>query len=240
MLTYRALITGLALVPASLLPAGRAADDKDSDARQYTSTFAVDEAELSPTGRNPYFILEPGYQLHYEGRDDGEAATLTITVLDKTLKVGNVVTRVVEERETVGGKLVEVSRNYFAVCKRTNNVYYFGEDVDMYKNGKVVSHDGTWLSGRDGAKFGLAMPGSPLPGARYYQEVAPKTAMDRAEVLSLSESLKTPAGDFMNCLKIEETTPLEPGDKAAKLYARGVGLLKDGPVTLVRYGVVKK
>ena len=212
----------------------------DTDDRPWTTTFTVEPADLSPTGRNPYFILEPGYQQYFEGRDDDAAVTLTITVLDETKKVGDVVTRIVEERETEGGKLVEVSRNYFAVCTRTNNVYYFGEDVDMYKNGKVVSHDGSWLSGKDGAKFGLAMPGSPLLGTRYHQEVAPKIAMDRAEILSLSEEMKTPAGTFKNCLKIEETTLLEPGDKASKYYAAGIGLLNDGPVKLVRSGTLKK
>ena len=243
MSTHTAMFAGLISVIAAINPAGLAGDrdrDNDSDGRQWTSGFAVDAADLLPEGRNPYFILEPGYRLEYEGRDDGEAVALTITVLDETKKVDGVVTRVVEERESLGGKLVEVSRNYFAVCKRTNDVYYFGEDVDMYKNGKVVSHEGSWLSGRDGAKFGLAMPGSALLGARYYQEVAPKIAMDRAEVVSLSETLKTPAGTFKDCLKTEETTPLEPDTREAKLYSKGVGLIKDGPAILVRFGTVKK
>ena len=174
----KAFPAATAFLIAALSSAGRAAD---TDVREFTSKFAVNTADLSPTGRNPYFVLEPGYQMYYEGRDEGQAATLTITVLDETKNIDGVVTRVVEERETLGGKVVEVSRNYFAVCKRTNNVYYFGEDVDMYKDGKVTSHDGTWLSGKDGAKFGLAMPGSPLLGSRYHQEVAPKTAMDRGE-----------------------------------------------------------
>jgi hypothetical protein len=112
--------------------------------------------------------------------------------------------------------------------------------VDIYKGGKVVSHEGAWLSGVAGAKFGLAMPGTALLGARYYQELAPGKAMDRAEILSLSDTLDTPAGKFTNCLKVEETTPLEPDDKEAKIYAAGVGLLKDGPMKLVRYGVSPK
>ncbi len=237
MLTRKTFLAGVVLVLTVMNLGGRAADRDD---RPFTSTFSVNEADLSPDGRNPYFILEPGYQLYYEGRDDEKAVTLTITVLDETKKVGDVVTRIVEERETSGGEVIEVSRNYFAVCKRTNNVYYFGEDVDIYKNGKVVSHEGAWLSGRDGAKFGLAMPGSPLLGARFQQEVAPKTAMDRCEILSLSEKMETPAGTFENCLKIEESTPLEPGTKESKYYTSGVGLLKDGPVKLVRFGTVKK
>jgi hypothetical protein len=146
---------------------GRTADATGAqDSREWTSHFPVDEGELSPTGKNPFFILEPGYQLVLEGKDDGKPVSLTIMVLDETREVDGVETRVVEERETEAGQVVEVSRNFFAISKRTNSVYYFGEEVDIYRDGKVVSHEGAWLSGIDGAKFGLAMPGIPLLGAR--------------------------------------------------------------------------
>jgi hypothetical protein len=207
---------------------------------QWTKIFIVEKGDLSPTGRNPYFILEPGYRLVFVGKKDVEEVGLTITVLDETRMVDGVETRVLEERETEGGTPIEVSRNYFAISRRTNDVYYFGEEVDVYKNGKVVGHEGAWLSGKDGAKFGLALPGSPLLGARYYQEQAPGKAMDRAEVVSLSETMETPAGRFTNVLKIEKTTPLEPGVKEAKHYARGIGLIKDGPCRLVSHGSSKK
>src|SRR6059036_1155002 len=95
---------------------------------------------------------------------EGHGAQLIITVLNETKKVDGVETRVVEERETKVGQLVEVARNYFAISKRTNDVFYFGEDVDMYKDGRLVSHDGTWLSGVNGGKFGLMMPGRALLG----------------------------------------------------------------------------
>jgi hypothetical protein len=153
--------------------------------------------------------------------------------------VDGVTTRVVEERETKNDKLVEVSRNFFAISKKTNDVYYFGEEVDGHKNGKVVNHEGAWLSGENGAKFGLLMPGTPKVGLKHYQEHAPKAAMDRAEVVSLSESVETPAGKFKDCLKVEETTPLEPGVKEYKYYAPGVGLLRDGSLVLVKYGAEK-
>jgi hypothetical protein len=57
--------------------------------------------------------------------------------------------------------------------------------------------------------------------------------MDRAQIVSVSERVTTPAGTFEKCLKTEETTPLEPGDKEYKLYAPGVGLVRDGPLALV-------
>jgi hypothetical protein len=197
----------------------------------FTSRFEVDTADLGSTGRNPFFILEPGYTLVLEN----ESERLTITVLSETRAVDGVETRVVEERETNRGRLVEISRNFFAISRRTNDVFYFGEDVDIYKDGTIASHEGAWRSGVNGARFGLMMPGLPKVQAKYYQEIAPGVAMDRAVIVSLSETLRTPAGSFRDVLKIEETTPLEPNAREFKYYARGVGLLQDGSLKLVRY-----
>jgi hypothetical protein len=190
------------------------------------------QGELGPTGRNAYFILEPGYFLVLEG----SGGHLTITVLNETKIVDGVETRVVEEREIKNGKLVEVSRNFFAISKRSKDVFYFGEEVDMYKGGQVVSHAGSWLSGLNGAKFGLMMPGTVSLDARYYQEVAPGVAMDRATIASVSDTVKTPAGEFTNCVKVQETTPLEPLITEYKYYAPGIGLVQDGPLQLVKHG----
>src|SRR3954468_5486912 len=93
----------------------------------WTDTFNVPAKNFASTGRNPYFILETGYQMTFEGEDEGKPARLIITVLDETKQVDGVETRVVEERESLGGELVEVSRNYFAIDTATSDVYYFGE-----------------------------------------------------------------------------------------------------------------
>ncbi len=45
----------------------------------WTTAFMVEPDELAFTGRNPYFILEPGYSLVLEGGN----ARLTITVLNE-------------------------------------------------------------------------------------------------------------------------------------------------------------
>jgi hypothetical protein len=196
----------------------------------YQDTFKVDKSKLSNLGEGAYFILRPGYKLHYQDGKD----TLTITVLGETKRIDGVECRIVEEHETKGGKLAEISRNYMAIDRGTGDVYYFGEDVDMYgKDGKVTSHEGSWLSGANSARFGMLLPGKPVVGARYQQEVAPKVALDRAEVVSISETVQVPAGTFTNCLKTRESSGLESGVEV-KLYAPKVGLLKDGDFKLTR------
>jgi hypothetical protein len=145
--------------------------------------------------------------------------------MHETKRVDGVECRAVEERETEGGRVVEVSNNYFAISRRTNSVYYFGEDAG-----------GAWFSGKKGARFGLMMPGLPLVRSRYYQEIAPGVAMDRAEIVSVDAVVKTPAGQLTNCLKVEETSPLEPRNKEYKCYAPGIGLVQDGSLKLVKHG----
>jgi len=202
----------------------------------FAETFGEDEQDLEDTGRNRYFVLEPGYTLRLEGQEGGQTATLVIRVLDETREIGGVRTRIVEERETRGSVLAEVSRDYFVISRKTGNVYYFGEDVDAFGSGSVADHGGSWKHRSAGARYGMMMPGSPTVGSGYYQEFAPEIAMDRARILSLDESVDTPAGRFDNCLKTEETTPLEPDAREYKYYAPGIGLVRDGSFRLVDHG----
>lgn len=201
-------------------------------AKDIQSIFAVEKKNLGVNGSNPYFPLTPGYQLSYrEGKN-----TETLTVLTETKVIDGVETRVVEDREMKNGKLVELTRDYYAIDTTTNDVYYLGEDVDVYKNGKVVGHEGAWLSGVNGAKFGLMMPGTPKPGQKFYQEHAPGVGQDRAEIVSAAGKITTPAGAFEKCVHALETSPLEKGLRDHKWYAPGVGLVKDAGMVLVKYG----
>ena len=214
--TIGVILTGLTLL---------AADDFQSD-------FPVDRKTLGVKGANPYFNLTPGYTLEYQ---HGSAAD-TVTVLPETKMIDGVETRAVEHRETKNGKLVEVTRDYYAIDSLTNDVYYFGEEVDVIKNGKIVDHEGTWLSGLKGAKFGLMMPAAPKAGHKYYQELAPGVAMDRVEIVSVEEKVTTQAGIFEKCVHVRESSPLEKLLRDSKWYAPRVGQVKDGKMALVKYG----
>jgi hypothetical protein len=218
-----------------LLLAGVATLASQQTAKDWQSVFPVEKRTLGVKGSNPYFNLTPGYQLSY--RHGNEADTLT--VLNETKLIDGVETRVVEDRESKNGELVEVTRDYYAIDSVTNDVYYFGEDVDAYKHGKVANHKGSWLSGVKGAKFGLMMPGSPEPGKRFFQERAPGVGQDRAEILSANEKITTPAGTFENCIHVLETSAMEKGAADHKWYAAGVGQVKEAEMVLVKYGGVK-
>jgi uncharacterized membrane protein YkoI len=211
------------VTPEEIAPGGE--QDK-----KWTDSFAHENCTFTTVGRNRFFSLEPGDQLVLESRTE----KVVITVLDETKKVGGVKTRVVEEREEESGELKEVSRNFFAICKEHGDVFYFGEEVDDYEGGKIVRHSGAWRADEADSKAGIIMPGTILLGARYYQEISPN-AMDRAEIISDDVTMKTPAGTFKNCLRVEETSGLDPDEKCYKTYAPGVGLIQDEDLLLIRH-----
>jgi hypothetical protein len=191
--------------------------------------------------------------IYLQGEEDKELVQVLITVLGETVDFdltslgrGTVTTRVVEEWEWIDGELVEVSKNYFARCEETNAIYYFGEDVEIYeyddKGNQIIitgAGAGTWLAGElseDGETYnmpGLIMPGTFLLGARYYQEVAPEVALDRAENIEMGLTVVTPADTFNNSVKTLETTELEPNSKDIKIYAPGAGLIVDAAIERV-------
>ncbi len=224
-------------VPGLTGPA--AAQQGSKNSTQFTQDFRLEACTFSSSGRNPYFILEPGYRTVFQGEENGETVINTITVTGKTRRFGKIETRLVEERETHNGALAEVSRNFFAICNENNSVFYFGEEVDLYAGGVIVAHDGSWLTGVNGARPGLIMPGTVLLGSRYFQEVAPLVAMDQAEFVAMDQVVTTPAGTFEKCVKTQETTPLEPKALEFKVYAPDVGLVQDDTLLLVQYGFVR-
>lgn len=222
-----------------------AGEEIDGDEAEFTDDFFIDECRFTPSGRNQFFSLEPGYQLHLSGVEDGETIDLFVTVLSRTMEIrmeiGGVMrrikTRVIEERELVNNELVEISLNYYARCKQTNDVFYFGEDVCFYEDGECVGTGGSWRSGVNGAVPGIIMPGRFLIGAGYFQEQAPGVAMDLAENAEMGLTVAVPAGVFEDCVRIEEGSALpDAGASGEKIFAPGVGFIKEGALELVSYG----
>jgi hypothetical protein len=234
--TVRALLAAVMIVPLCVAGCGGTPASNPAGESTWQEEFGLSECDLVSTGRNEYFVLEPGFQLVLEGRNLlGKHEKLAITVLEETREVDGVLTRVVEEREWRDGELIEVSRNFFAMCASTEDVFYFGEEVDMYEGGQLASHSGAWLAGENGARAGLMMPGQPEVGMKYYQEIAPGVAMDRAEIVSLDDTLETPADTFSGCLKTKEGTALNPLEQEFKVYAPGIGLIQDASLLLTEY-----
>jgi hypothetical protein len=179
---------------------------------------------FSLTIDNEFFPLPVGMVQVLED----SSSKVQISVLDQTETVAGVTTRVVEEREWENGKLAEVSRNFF-VQAPDGSVCYYGEEVDDYKNGKIVGHGGAWRAGVDENKPGIIMPAQPAVGQIYQQEIAPGVAMDQAEHVAMNQAFTTPAGTFNNVLLVKETPP------STKRYQQGIGLVFDDGMVLTKY-----
>jgi hypothetical protein len=237
----RRLAPALTALLVGLAPGAGAQPDE----AEFTTDFRLGECRFASTGQNPYFLLRPGYELELAGESDGEEVVVEITVLAQTKTIRLVLdgrrrdvrARVVEEREYIDGELAEVSRNYYAACSNRGDVVYLGEDVDFYEDGEIVGHEGSWRAGVAGASPGLIMPGTFLLGSRYYQEVAPEVAEDRAEHVAMGLDVEVEAGDFSDCVEVLETNPLEPGAESEKTYCPRVGLVVDGDLELVEFGI---
>ncbi len=176
------------------------------------------------------------------GEDEGAEISLRITVKKGTESItfesarGEQITlkaRIVEEREWEDGELIEISRDWLARCKETNDIYYFGEDVDIYEDDEVVSNDGAWRAGVDGALPGIILAGTFLLGSQYFQEMAPDVAMDRAKHIDMNLGVSVGAGNFQECVGVKETRTIDAGARSYKVYCPGVGLTIDDVVELV-------
>jgi len=222
----------LVLLALSIPGAAPATDAPGAPGAPWATDFATDRSQLASVGRNPYFILEPGYSLVLEAGP----SRMVVTVLDETRVVDGVETRAVEERETWKGQVTELSRNFLAIHKQTHDVLQFGEEVSNFRNGKVVNRAGTWMAGVGHARAGLVLPGQVRVGYRYYEEQAPGVTMDRAEIVSVTLTQRTPAGTFENCVRTQVTSPMSPGDKEYRCYAPGIGLVQFESMLLVEHG----
>ena len=176
--------------------------------------------------QNPYFPLVPGtiYTYRQETPEGVEINTVEVTHDTKTI-LGVTVT-VVHDQVFLEGALKEDTFDWEANDK-DGNVWYFGEDTKEL--GPPVSTVGSWEAGQNGAHAGIIMLAHPMIGDTYLQEDAPGVVADQARVKSLNETVTVPYGTFTECVKTQEWTPIEPGDRAFKLYAPGIGPILELP-----------
>jgi len=128
----------------------------------------------------------------------------------------------VHDTVTTDGELTEDTLDWFAQ-DTDDNVWYFGENTHELEDGLITTIAGTFMAGVNGDKPGIVMKAHPAIGDFYRQEFSLANAEDFADTLSLTESVTVPAGTFHNCLKSQETTPLETDLLEHKFYAPGIG-----------------
>jgi hypothetical protein len=75
--------------------------------------------------------------------------------------------------------------------------------------------------------YASSKPTSPKVGDAYNQEFGKGVAEDKGAVLSLSENVSVPYGNFSGVLKTKDFSPLEPKVVENKYYAQNIGDIKE-------------
>jgi hypothetical protein len=193
-----------------------------------------------PSRVNRYFPLKVGHRWEYQGGSE----KVKVQVLNSTKLIEGVRCVVVRDTVTHKGKLMEDTFDWFAQA-RNGGVWYCGEEVKDYETNagdrpalpELVSINGSFKVGRDGAKPGIIFPPAPFPGQVYREEFSLGNAEDIAEVLTTSYAYgraqeldrhvpwnlasRLCAGD---CIVTNNYSPIEPGVSERKYYAPGIGL----------------
>jgi hypothetical protein len=205
---------------------GTTAAGPTSTLPQGSEPVDLNPADFTTKIDNPYWPMKVGSKWVYRETDaEGARMRVEVTVTDQTKKIANdVEARVVRDIVTdeENGEKVEDTFDWYAQDK-DGNIWYMGEDTKEFENGKVKTTAGSWEAGVDGAQAGVVVPANPEPGLAYRQEYYKGEAEDNGKVLALDGTADVPFGMFENCLKTEDTTPLEPDLVENKLYAKGVG-----------------
>jgi hypothetical protein len=202
----------------------------------------LDPAQFSATVDNPLFPMSKLHFTRMKGSERDSESGRRISIrgrmrrLPQTARVDGVAVTVIQDDEFEGGRLAEHTLDYFAQ-DRAGNVWYFGERIDNYEDGRVVGHEGQWLAGRRGARPGLFMPAHPALGQTFQQERAPGVAEDRSTVVALGVRVTTPARVFRGCIKTRDFSPLDRATEF-KFYCPGVGIAREVESPGTKFDVV--
>lgn len=187
---------------------------------------ALSPADFVAVVDNPYLPFPEGATWRYEGTSDGEEEVIEVAVTGDRKEILGIQATVVRDTVTVAGELVEDTYDWYAQ-DTDGNVWYLGEDVKDYDNGKVVSTAGSWQAGVDGALPGIVMPGQPAAGDPYRQEYLAGEAEDMMQILQTGSTLTVGAVTYDDVIRTRDWTPLEPDVVEEKAYARGVGKIAE-------------
>lgn len=215
------IIVGLINVPVNIDgDDGLSSSIDDNAVEEYDPV--IDPSDFSSKVTNKYFNLTPGKKMVYEGQTEDGIEKIEFYVMGETRIVEGVENIIVWDRVWLDGELIEETFDWYAQDKE-GNVWYFGENSREMEDGKVVSTEGSWESGIDGARPGIIMKANPAIGDSYRQEYYEGEAEDMAEVIAFGESVTVPFGSFSNILKTYEWSPLEPDAKENKYYSSEAG-----------------
>ncbi len=188
-------------------------------------------AELSPVVDHPFVPLASVPLKIFIGEEidpeTGDKIALRIEerVLTQSEQVAGVPVTVVKVDDYYNGELGKTTEDYFAQAP-DGTVYYLGERVDEFQDGKVAGHEGAWLTEPNGNPPGLFMPAAPSVGHTFYQEQIPGVAEAESEVIAVNQTVASASGTFTDCIQTQDRDLLD-GVTEQKYYCPDVGLVRE-------------
>jgi len=180
---------------------------------------------------NPYLPITKFRRCELRGPSEGKPERVVRTLLNQTKRftVGGrpVDAAVVEDRAILAGELAERTLDYFAQAD-DGTVYYLGENVALYKNGKPAGHEGTWLYGEHTRALGVAMPAAPRTGSAWRSEDVPGVTTESDRMLGRSASATALGHTYHDVIRVRESIKPE-NEIEDKLYVRGLGVVSEVP-----------
>ena len=220
------MIRALPLIAAAVLlltACDGGSSSSSSDLPQGSETVELDPGDFTTDIDNPYWPMSPGSRWVYREASGDEVQRVVVTVTDRTKTIEGIEARVIHDLVTTpDGEKVEDTFDWYAQ-DMDGNLWYLGEDTKEYEGGRVVSSEGSWEHGVDGAEAGIIVAAEPKQGLTYREEYYAGEAEDAAEVLSVEGKVQVPYGRFAGAMITRNFSGIEPNVEELKFYARGVG-----------------
>ncbi len=216
------VVIGIAIISKSNYSEKKALVSKNQLAENYNPV--INPSDFTTKITNKYFSLPVGKKLIFEADTKDGLEKIEIEITGETKVIEGVTTLVYLDTVYLNGQLHEVTKDYLAQHKN-GDVWYFGENVDNYENGKLKDHAGTFIHGKDGAKAGIWMKAEQKVGDSYRQEYYKGEAEDMRDTVAVGLTVTTTLATYENCVKVYDWTPLNKKSREHKYYCPEAGSL---------------
>jgi hypothetical protein len=180
---------------------------------------------------NPLHPTSEVTQVIMGGHVEGEPFRTEVTLLPETKPIewgGNTVDTAVSQYVAyLDGRIHEVALDWYAQAD-DGSVWYFGEDVFNYEDGKVADTEGTWIAS-DETPAAMIMPAKPAVGNVYRPENAPGVVFEEVRVEKIDQTVAGPSGNISGAIEVSELHM--DGKREGKVFAPGYGEFSTGSET---------
>jgi hypothetical protein len=160
---------------------------------------------------NPFFPVSKQESVLFVGKVDGKPFRTEVTLLPYTRIVKwdgiEIEAAVSQYVAYLDGRIEEVALDLYAQAD-DGSVWYLGEDVSDFKDGAIITKEGTWVAGIEGPPA-MIMPAEPRVGNAYRAENWPGIAFEEVTIKSVGRTFDGPFG------------PVEGGIVGAELHFDG-------------------